>query len=144
MLKGTEQNDDLELRWPGWSGVGRLIWRVVRLRCPYCGRGPVLRHWLAMRERCGTCHRPLQRGEHDYFIGSMMFNLVLSEALFIAVLALLLSFLPPPTPWDALERWIPVGMIAAPFLMFPFAKLTWLGFDLLFRPDRPPRRGRPA
>jgi hypothetical protein len=97
-----------------------------------------------MRERCGACQRPLQRGEHDYFIGAMMFNLVLSEALFISVLSLLLYLLPPPTPWDALERWVPVGMIAAPFLNFPFAKLAWLGFDLLFRPDRPETKGRPA
>lgn len=144
MTKGAERNDDPELRWPGLAVVGQLLWRVVRLRCPYCGSGPVLRHWLAMRERCGACQRPLQRGEHDYFIGAMMFNLVLSEALFISVLSLLLYLLPPPTPWDALERWVPVGMIAAPFLNFPFAKLAWLGFDLLFRPDRPETKGRPA
>ena len=139
-----EPNDELDLTWPGVAGIGRLIGRVVRLRCPYCGRGPVMRHWLSMRERCGSCQQLLQRGERDYFIGSMMFNLVLSEGLFVIVLALALYLLPPPTPWDALELWIPVGMIAAPLAMFPFSKLAWLGFDLLLRPDRPRQSGGSA
>lgn len=139
-----DTNEDLELAWPGVRGIGQVVLRVVRLRCPYCGRGPVMQHWLRMRERCGYCHRLLQRGERDYFIGSMMFNLVLSEAVFVAVLVLSLWFVPPPTPWDALEFWIPVGMIAAPFVMFPFSRLAWLGFDLLLRPDRPSRGDGPA
>lgn len=88
-----------------------------------------------MREECGNCNRKLERGEKDYFIGSMMFNMILSEGLFVVVLVTTLLLLPPPVPWDGLETWIPVGMIAAPFIMFPFSKLAWLAFDLIFRPD---------
>lgn len=130
-----DPNNDLDLAWPGPKETLRLAGRVLRLKCPYCGRGPVLRHWLKMRERCGNCARKLERGEKDYFIGSMMFNMILSEGLFVAALIATLVLLPPPVPWNALETWIPIGMIAAPFLMFPFSKLAWLAFDLLLRPD---------
>ncbi len=130
-----DPNNELDLAWPGPKRILRLTGRVALLRCPYCGKGPVLKHWLQMREKCGNCGRKLERGEKDYFIGSMMFNMILSEGLFIAVLVTTLLLLPPPVPWDGLETWIPIGMIAAPFIMFPFSKLAWLAFDLIFRPD---------
>jgi uncharacterized protein (DUF983 family) len=136
MRPPLDVNDELDLQWPGIGRAWQLAARAATLRCPYCGRGPVRRHWLAMRERCGACDRPLQRGERDYFIGSMMFNLVLSEGLFVVVLVAALALLPPPVPWDALEILVPAGMVVAPVLMFPFARLVWLAFDLMFRPDR--------
>lgn len=89
-----------------------------------------------MRERCGRCGRDLERGEHDYFIGSMMWNLVLSEFLFITGFVVTLAWRWPNVPWDAIEIAAPLGMAAAPALLFPVSKLIWFAFDLILRPER--------
>ena len=125
------------LAWPGLKRVLTVFGHVARLNCPNCGDGPVLRHWFKMRERCGTCGLAIERGERDYFIGSMMFNLAVSETLFAIAFVLLLVIRWPNVPWDTLEWAAPAGMLAAPFVLFPFSKLAWLGFDILLRPVTP-------
>ena len=119
---------------PGPARVLRIFGRALTLRCPHCGGGPVLRHWFRMRERCGRCGLRVERGEGDYFIGSMMFNLVLSEGLFAIGLVAALLATWPVVPWDTLEWLAPLLMLVAPFLLFPFSKLVWLGFDTILRP----------
>ncbi len=122
---------------PGLRRVLVVVARAARLRCPHCGKGPVLEHWFKMRARCGNCGLAIERGERDYFIGSMMFNLVVSEMLFAVVFVATLITAWPNVPWDTMEWAAPLGMAAAPFVLFPFSKLAWLGFDILLRPVTP-------
>jgi uncharacterized protein (DUF983 family) len=125
------------MSWPGLKRVGTVLGRAARLKCPNCGGGPVLKHWFRMRARCGTCGLAIERGERDYFIGSMMFNLVVSEMLFAVVFVAVMLVRWPNVPWDTLEWAAPLGMLAAPFVLFPFSKLAWLAFDILLRPVTP-------
>jgi uncharacterized protein (DUF983 family) len=129
------------MSWPGWRRVLVVLGRAARLTCPHCGGGPVLQHWFKMRDRCGNCGLAIERGERDYFIGSMMFNLVVSEMLFAVVFVAVLLTTWPDVPWDTLEWAAPLGMLAAPFILFPFSKLAWLGFDILLRPVTPEELG---
>jgi len=122
------------MAWPGLRRVVTVLGRAARLRCPQCGGGPVLQHWFRMRVRCGTCGLAIERGERDYFIGSMMFNLVVSELLFAGAFIATLVTAWPNVRWDMLQWAAPLAMAAAPFILFPFSKLTWLGFDILLRP----------
>ncbi len=133
----AERNQELSLVTPGLRDVLRLIGRVARLRCPRCGGGPVLRHWLKMRQACARCGGALERGEHDYFVGSMLLNLVVAELLFAGVFVAILVATWPSPPWVWMERTAPVAVLLAPVALFPFSKLIWLGADLLFRPDPP-------
>ena len=87
--------------------------------------------------RCGNCGLRLERGEHDYFTGSLMFNYIIAGVLFVASLAAVLIWTWPNVPWDTLQWLAPVLMLAAPAVIFPFSKLTWLAFDLMFRPVTP-------
>jgi len=123
--------------WPGWRRLFQVLGRAARLRCPNCGGRPVLVHWFKMRDRCGSCGLAIERGERDYFIGSMMFNLVVSELLFATTFIVTLVAAWPNVPWDTMQWAAPLGMGAAPFVLFPFSKLTWLGFDILLRPVTP-------
>lgn len=113
----------------------RLFARALTLRCPHCGKGPVLRSWFRMLPACGSCGRFLERGEQDYFIGAMLFNLVIAELLFAVVFVSVLVARWPVVPWDTIEIAAPLGMAVTPFLTYPFSKLAWLAFDLTFRPE---------
>ena len=129
-----ERHSEAGLSFAGPRQAARLLGRAMVLRCPHCGGGPVLQHWFRMRERCGTCGLRIERGEHDYWIGSMMFNLVLSELIFAAVFVAVLIARWPNVPWDTMQWAAPLMMLAAPAALFPFSKLIWLAFDLMLRP----------
>ena len=113
----------------------RLLGRALTLRCPRCGARGLFVSWFRMKERCERCGFPLQRGEaEDYWLGGMMFNIVLSEMLAVAVVALVVLITWPGVPWNAVWAGAVLLMVAAPFLLYPLSRTTWLAFDLLFRP----------
>jgi uncharacterized protein (DUF983 family) len=125
--------------------LGTRLWRAVRLRCPVCGGRGLLRGWMSMREQCPTCGLHLNRGEHDFFLGAMMFNIALAEGTLAILLVGALIALWPNVPWTALEIAAPLMMIAAPFVFYPFSQTIWLAFDLLLHPladDELPTPGR--
>ena len=125
------------LELPTFWRTLRLLGRAILLRCPSCGKGPVLRGWFATRVRCGTCGIRVERGEHDYFMGSMLLNFSLTGLLLlVGVAAFILSQWPEPD-WDILEWAAPVAMIALPIILFPFTKLLWLAADIAMRPVTP-------
>ena len=107
----------------------------MRLRCPSCGRGPVLVHWFRLRTRCGACGLALERGETDYFIGGMMLNVALAEALFAVLFVGFLWLRWPEVPWDVVQVVAPLGMLLAPVVLYPVSRLAWLAFDLALRPE---------
>jgi uncharacterized protein (DUF983 family) len=109
-------------------------WRALRLRCPRCGARKITVRWLGLRPACPNCGLRLDRGESDYWLGAMLFNLIAAETLFAAGLVTVLVLTWPDPPWDALQWGSIIAMIVAPLILFPFTKLLWLAFDLIFRP----------
>lgn len=114
-----------------------MFTRALRRRCPSCGAGPVITQWIHTLRACPRCRLRLDRGEPDYFLGAIVFNMAFAEGLFaVGLLAVLLCTWPNP-PWDALYYGGIVGLVLAPIVFYPYSKLLWLAFDLLFRPLRP-------
>ena len=111
--------------------------RALRRRCPNCGAGPVVTRWIHTLPACPRCRLRLDRGEPDYFLGAIVFNMAIAEGLFAAGLFAVLLWTWPSPPWDALYYGGIAGLIAAPIVFYPYSKLLWLAFDLLFRPLRP-------
>jgi uncharacterized protein (DUF983 family) len=125
------------LQLPGmWQAV-RLYGRALRLRCPNCGARPVLRRWLKLRERCPGCGLRLERGEHDYFTGSILIAYIFVGLLFLGLVGITIIVTWPAVPWSAIEILAPVLAIAALIGLFPYSKLLWLAFDLMLRPVTP-------
>jgi uncharacterized protein (DUF983 family) len=114
--------------------LGSRLSHAARLRCPVCGARGVLRSWMKMRERCPSCGVRLERGEHDFFLGAMMFNIALAEGMLAIVLVVVMIALWPNVPWRLLEIGGPVMMVVVPFLFYPFSQLGWLAVDLLMHP----------
>ncbi len=113
----------------------RLLGRALRLRCPRCGKGRLFDRWLAMKECCPSCALRTDRGERDYFLGAMMFNLVAAEGLFAAFMVIAIFATWPAPPWKVLLVAGAALMLGAPFLLYPISKSLWLSFDLFFRAD---------
>ena len=111
-----------------------LLARAFVLRCPNCGGGGLFASWFRLRPRCQHCGLALERGEHDHFLGAMMFNIVLAETVFvIGFVTVLLATWPDP-PWQLLEYGGVAAMIAAPFVLYPLSRVIWLAFDIMLRP----------
>jgi uncharacterized protein (DUF983 family) len=113
-----------------------MLLRAVRRRCPLCGAGPVTVRWFRLLPACPRCRLRLDRGEPDYFLGAIVFNMAFAEGLFaVGLLAVLIATWPTP-PWDLVYYGGMAAMILAPVVLYPFSKLCWLAFDLVFRPPR--------
>jgi hypothetical protein len=87
-----------------------------------------------MREVCPGCHLRLDRGEHDYFLGSYVVNFVAAELLICAGALAGILYTWPDVPWTGLKWGLMAAVIVAPVVFYPFAKTIWLAIDLTFRP----------
>jgi uncharacterized protein (DUF983 family) len=129
-------NTESGMEIPTFGRILRLFGRACLLRCPHCGKGPVLEHWMKLRVKCGTCGLRLQRGEPDTIMGPVfiLFTLIGLFSYAVLVVTLLVT---RTTPWDLLQNGLPVLVLVELFAFFPFANLLWLAFDLALRPVTP-------
>jgi len=116
------------------SRLSRFLGRALLRRCPNCGAGGIFSRWLVMREICPGCHLRLDRGEHDYFLGSYVVNFVAAELLICAGALAGILYTWPEVPWTGLKWGLMAAVIVAPVVFYPFAKTIWLAIDLTFRP----------
>ena len=122
------------LAFPSVREFFRLCWTAIRLKCPNCGVGYVLKPWATPRPRCEHCRFRFVRSGDFYFSGSMLANLAVAEGLFAVVFVTVMIATWPNVPWDMLTWALPAGVALTPILMLPFAKVAWLTFDVMFRP----------
>jgi uncharacterized protein (DUF983 family) len=114
--------------------AARYIGRALTLHCPNCGGGPVLLGWFHLRVRCGNCGVRLERGEHDYFSGSILLSYSIGTLVFAIVLGIMIVASGPVVPWTAIEIVLVSMILLFPIVFFPFSKLLWLSADLIMRP----------
>ncbi|HYW50825.1 MAG TPA: DUF983 domain-containing protein [Gemmatimonadaceae bacterium] len=122
---------------PSWRQLFRLMGRALRLRCPHCGIGAVLRPYATVNDHCAHCGFRFTRSSDSYYSGAMLTNLAVAEGLFAIVFGVVLVASWPDVPWDLLTWGMPLGVALAPILLLPFAKVSWLTFDVAFRPVQP-------
>ena len=112
----------------------RLLRRGAVLRCPRCGKGNLLRSWFRLKLKCPGCGLRTDRGEEDFFLGGMMWNIVFSEGALLATAVAVGVATWPEVPWNLLQGLGIALMIAAPFLFYPFSLCFWLACDIMIRP----------
>jgi len=111
-----------------------LLGRALRLRCPYCGGGPVFVTWSHLVPNCPVCGLGFERGEQGYWLGAYFFNLVAVETVFSVWVPLFLLITWPNPPWDLFQITTIALMLIVPFAFFPYSKTLFLAFDLWVRP----------
>lgn len=112
----------------------RLYRRAFLLRCPNCGGDRLARSWMKLKARCSKCGLRTDRGEEDFFLGGMMWNIVMAEGALL-LLSLLLGVVTwPDVPWDLLRWGGTILMVIVPFLFYPLSLSVWLASDILIRP----------
>ena len=121
----------------GFRRTAALFARALTLRCPNCGARGIVASWFKLAAACPRCRLRPERGESDYFLGGMMFNLVLAEGVFVTALIITLLVTWPRVPWSLLQFGAPAAMVLAPIVLYPFSRLIWLAFDLMLRPVVP-------
>jgi uncharacterized protein (DUF983 family) len=114
-----------------------LFGRLLRLRCPHCGRGAVLTRRLGVHARCASCGFSYERSDENYFQGAMFVNFMLGGGTFAVsfLAALLITW--PNVPWNALTFGAPVVMLVYMVLLYPISKAVWLTADVMLRPVAP-------
>jgi uncharacterized protein (DUF983 family) len=102
------------------------------LRCPNCGAGSILRHWLAVHDDCPTCGISLVRGNR---VGAYIVNIGVSEALTAALIVGVVVQQGPVVPWDFLGWAAPLLAISSPLAFYPFSRLLFVAADLAVHPE---------
>jgi uncharacterized protein (DUF983 family) len=116
------------------SRVLRLYGRALRLRCPHCGEGRLRAGFMKLHRACPACGLRTDRGEEDFFLGAMMFNLVLAEGLLVVVIVGTAIVFRDRIPWTTVAYAGIALMAVAPFVFYPYSHTLWLATDLLMRP----------
>lgn len=117
----------------GDVGVGRMLWRGVRKRCPRCGSGGLFEGYFTMVPECPTCgHRFEQRADDGFFLGALVINLGVTQGLVVLVLLAYIVMLASGDGDVPLAPiLIPAGIMAVllPVVFYPFAKTIWAAVE---------------
>jgi xanthosine utilization system XapX-like protein len=85
-----------------------------------------------MVSECPTCAYHFER-EEGFFLGAMVVNIAITEALIIGVIAIGFGVTLPNPPLVKLAVIAGLGGFLMPFLAYPFTKTTWSAVDMIMR-----------
>ena len=111
-----------------------MLGRVLRRRCPNCGRATAFAGFFQLAPTCTACGLMLHHGPHDHFVGTTMVNFLLAEVTWAFGFMFYLVAVWPNVPWDAVTGVSAAFMVILPVTMYPITRLTWLAVDLFLRP----------
>jgi uncharacterized protein (DUF983 family) len=86
-------------------------------RCPNCGRGPLFKGFLKVRDRCGVCGFNLEAA--DSGDGPAVF-IILVVGFLVGFAALFVEMAYRPPIWLHLALWIPLATVLCLLLLRPF------------------------
>jgi uncharacterized protein (DUF983 family) len=118
---------------PERAGFVKAAGRALLLRCPRCGARGILDGWFRLKDTCPVCALGLRRApDSDEWFGGYFVNLIASESLMLVVVIGYVLAAWPAVPWATVERLGIVMVILSPIITYPFAKVLWVGMELVF------------
>lgn len=131
------RNAETALRQPGLIDLARFVTRLITLRCPHCGKGPVLTRRGSVQKNCRACGFRFERTDSNYFGGAMFFGLLMGEGLVVLLLVVTMFLTWPDVPWEKIQWGGAAGLILIAPALIPFSRVVWLAIDVLVRPVVP-------
>lgn len=111
----------------------RVLARSLRMRCPRCGKGAVMRKVFTTHDDCQVCGLRFAR-EEGFWIGAIFVNLITTQILIVAGLFALM-FGTDLSLWRQVGILVGVGVLF-PILFYPMSMSIWLGMNHFFT-DKP-------
>jgi uncharacterized protein (DUF983 family) len=118
--------------------AGRRFLRALRLHCPRCGSGGVVRR-LRLAERCPRCRHGFERHE-GYWLGAIAINTIATMGVFAVAFVTAMVLTWPDPPWTAITVGVVTLNTAFPVAFYPWSKTLWIALDLSMHPVEPGRR----
>ncbi len=116
--------------WPAprlVTGLGRGLTR----RCPRCGQVGIFRRWVSMAEQCPRCGLRFERAD-GYWTGAIAINLLVTEAVFVVLLAAAIIVTWPDVPWTLVLVALIAVNILLPILFHPISRTLWVAAERHF------------
>jgi len=92
--------------------------RGLAKRCPRCGQGPLLHHYLKAHEYCASCGLPFEPLRSDDV--APYFTILIVGHIIVPLILLTEQHIAPPV-WIQLALWLP-ATAALTLLLLPFIK----------------------
>lgn len=109
----------------GERELGQAVWRGWKRRCPACGRGPILKNYLKVRDTCPVCGEELYHQRADD--GPAYLTILVVGHLMAPLLATAwVVWRPDPT---VLATVFAIGTVAASLWLLPRFKGMMIGFQ---------------
>lgn len=134
---GTPQARGLARPGENAPMLRRLFW-ALRLRCPNCGNGGVVRAWRVAGD-CPTCLHHFERHE-GYWLGAIAINTIATIGVFAVALVGSMVLTWPEPPWTAITIGVVTLNLAFPIVFYPWSKLLWAALELTTHPAEPINR----
>ena len=116
-------------------GITRLMARALLKHCPVCGESGIWVSRSQLRTHCSRCRFPFER-ESGYWVGAIIVDTGVTEALFGLLFVGTLVLTWPETPWQPLLMVALVTNTLVPWFFYPRSKTIWLALDLYFNRRR--------
>ncbi len=114
------------------QGLGEMLNRAIRLRCPGCGLGRLFRGPFTALHNCAECHLRFER-EQGYYLGAIYLNYGAT-----VVLAITGYFLGERygvfTLTQQIALWGTFSLLF-PLWFFRYSRSLWLALDHFFDPE---------
>jgi uncharacterized protein (DUF983 family) len=127
-------------------GVGGVLLRGLRKRCPRCGERDTFLTWFHSRTLCPECGLRWEK-EEGGFLGAMMINYTVAIGGWLVMLVVVLSFTVPDVPVLPLFVGSALILVGLPLWFYPRAKMLWAAVEFMVlraQPDyQPPVRRDP-
>jgi uncharacterized protein (DUF983 family) len=113
------------------TSAARAFVRGLLRHCPRCGSGNLFKRWTHIIDHCPRCGLIFE-AEEGYWVGAMIWNLVVTELLFVVLVGIGVAL-----TWPELAVW-PLVIIGValnglvPILFYPVSKTLWVATDLVF------------
>ena len=106
----------------------RALGRGVRRRCPRCGSAAAFSRWWKMSDDCPVCGLHFEYAD-GYWLGAVVLNLVVTEAIFLVVFIGGMVLTWPDVPWGWLLAVVIGTNVVVPVLFYPIAKTLWVAME---------------